>query len=99
MRKIKDAASEIPLPGFEEFQADFLLSRRAELQILFKSLREQDFVVLSNHAHKWRGFSAPYGFQELGVMAIELEECALSKDAQSCEALLRGVADYLGNDD
>lgn len=99
LRKIKDAASEIPLPGFEQFQTDFLLSRKAEIVILVEALQALDYRVLYEHAHNWRGFSDAYGFQELAVMASKLEEFALSKNAQSCEEILKQVTDYLGNDD
>lgn len=96
MRKISDPASEICLPGFEKFQTEFLKSRREELVGLYTAVKEQNFMILTNQSHKWRGFSAPYGFQELSRLADELEEQALSENAQSCEEVLNKVAAYLG---
>lgn len=99
MRKITNPALEVCLPGFEQFQAEFLKTRREELITLRLNLLELNFQALTNQTHKWRGFSAPYGFQELGLLADELEEQALSKNAQGCELVMLRVADYLGNDD
>ena len=96
MRKIRNASLEVPLPGFEEFHDEFLATRKVELIVLNEALGRQEFQVLSGYAHKWRGFSAPYGFQELGELANELEEQALGENTQSCEDILKRVADYLG---
>lgn len=99
MRKITDPTLEVCLPGFEQFQAEFLKTRREELIALNTALKELDFQALSTQTHRWRGFSAPYGFQELALLADELEEQALSKNAQGCEKVLKRVAAYLGSDD
>lgn len=99
MRIIKNPASEVCLPGFEKFHAEFLKSRREELIDLDLALKAENFLALSNQSHRWRGFSAPYGFQELAELAEELGEQALSKNAQSCEEVLKRVADYLGKGD
>ena len=99
MRKITDPALEVCLPGFEQFQAEFLRTRREELIALNSALKELDFQALSTQTHRWRGFSAPYGFQELALLADELEAQALSKNAQGCEEVLNRVAAYLGTDD
>lgn len=99
MRKITNPATEVCLPGFEKFHPEFLKSRREELISLVAALKELDFSVLIGHSHKWRGFSAPYGFQELAVLAEELETEALRKNSQSCELILVKIADYLGTED
>lgn len=98
MRKITNPASEIPLEGFEQYQDEFLVTRKEELLTLREALKSSNFRPLAEQAHKWRGFSAPYGFQELGLLADRLEDAALSKDAQGCDKVLKQVADYLGAD-
>jgi HPt (histidine-containing phosphotransfer) domain-containing protein len=99
LRKINDPASEVCLPGFEQFQAEFLNTRREEMISLYSALKDLDYVTLEKQCHKWRGFAAPYGFQELALLANDLEEQALSKNTQGCDAVLKRIADYLGNDD
>lgn len=96
MRKIRNPEKEIALPGFEVFHVEFLESRREELVLLKASLAAGDFKALEVCGHKWKGFCNPYGFQELGEMAIEMEELAERKSSDSCDALLKRIEEYLG---
>lgn len=98
MRKIRNPAAEIPLPGFEVFHQEFLTERKAELILLWSALERHDFEVLGQMGHKWKGFSAPYGFQELAELAIKLEGASLLSDNSLCLSLLNEISAYLGND-
>jgi len=95
MRKIQDPQTEIPLAGLEDYYQDFLTSREAELNELRFALTQPDFAAVMALAHKWKGFSAPYGFGQLGVLAAELEEAARNSSLDSCHALISEVSDYL----
>lgn len=60
------------------------------------SLAANDFKALEDCGHKWKGFCNPYGFQELGEMAIEMEEAAENRSAVLCQSLLKRIEEYLG---
>lgn len=96
MRKIQDPKSEVPLPGFEAFHDDFLASRKEEIVTLKSALAAQDFKALVSRAHQWKGFAAPYGFQELETRAINLEKHALNSDHDQCAKILKEIEEYLG---
>ena len=95
MRKIQNLKSEIPLEGLEGFYPEFLSSREAELGDLKQALSGSDFTSIMALAHKWKGFSAPYGFGQLGLLAAELEEAARNNSLDQCKALTQEIAEYL----
>ncbi|MBA2405539.1 MAG: hypothetical protein H0V66_12255 [Bdellovibrionales bacterium] len=99
MRKIRNPSSEIPWPGLEEFQSDFLASRKVELIALVAALSRSDFKAIGKQTHIWKGFAGPYGFQELELLSLELEESAEREDQIRCEILLKEIEDYLGTDE
>lgn len=98
MRKIRNPAAEIPLPGFEVFYEDFLASRKDELIELMSAVSRDEFKALAQMAHKWKGFSSPYGFQELAELAVLLEDAANEENNPECSRLLQEIGAYLGVD-
>ncbi len=98
MRKIRNPENEIPLAGFEVFHDEFLKSRREELIGLKAALAAGDFKALEDCGHKWKGFCNPYGFQELGEMAIEMEGAAKDRSNDSCFLIIKRIEDYLGKE-
>lgn len=95
MRKIQDLDSETPLEGLEGFYDEFLTSRLAELGELNLALKTGDFKAATALGHKWKGFSAPYGFGQLGLLATELEVAAKEGHSEQCLALAKEIAEYL----
>jgi HPt (histidine-containing phosphotransfer) domain-containing protein len=95
MRKIQNLKAEIPLDGLEVYYLEFLGSREAELTDLKQALVETDFTSILGLGHKWKGYSAPYGFGQLAILAAELEEAALSHSIEQCKALTQEIAEYL----
>ncbi|HXH75507.1 MAG TPA: Hpt domain-containing protein [Bacteriovoracaceae bacterium] len=96
MRKLSDPTTEVPLPGLESYHDEFLASRKGELSVLKEAMKTKDFKVLSLMAHKWKGFSAPYGFQELERLSLSLEKCAEDEQNDQCNELLMKIEAYLG---
>lgn len=86
---------ETPVPGLEEFAEEFLLDRLKEVQKLTDSLKKRDFDGIKAIAHKWRGYSAPYGFGQLEKISILLEENASNHLAKACEDQLLSATKYL----
>ena len=95
MRKIQNQKTEIPLDGLEGHYQEFLGTREAELSDLKKALAENDFTSIMGLGHKWKGFSAPYGFGQLALLAAELEEAARSSSLDQCHDLTQDIAEYL----
>lgn len=97
MRKITNPSFEIPVPGLEEYYSDFLSSRKKELYSLIVSLNAGDYQALKERIHEWKGYAAPYGFQELEILAKKLEPHVLNFEYENCHEVLREVKDYLGH--
>ena len=86
---------EIPLAGLESFVPGFMRDRRKEVDQYLGTGQALDMVALAKLAHQWKGFSEPYGFKALGIMATELEQKAKASDAPECHRLLAQIDQYL----
>ena len=62
---------------------------------MHQSLNNQDFEGLRQLAHKWKGFSDPYGFQTLTHLSKQLEQSSASKDKTSSVEILTQIDEYL----
>jgi HPt (histidine-containing phosphotransfer) domain-containing protein len=91
----KNPSLEFPLKGLEGFIDEFLVCRLEELSEVKIALGQKDYPNLLQITHKWRGISAPYGFGELAVLAIELEDAVESYQTHLCENLVQEVELYL----
>jgi HPt (histidine-containing phosphotransfer) domain-containing protein len=69
---LKDIKEEHPQEGLEEFTEEFLEDRFLELETINNSVAVDDYTQLFEIAHKWKGFSSPYGFNHLENLAIRI---------------------------
>ncbi len=90
-----DLSNEQPEPGLEPFVTEFLNDREEELPQLENSIEQKDFNSIRQLAHRWKGFCAPYGFEGLGALSLELENAADDKDSAACMNLYKEMNDYL----
>ena len=97
MRKSRNPASEIPLPGLQPFIAEFSASRKEELVQLKGYLDASDFEAMRKLAHTWKGFAVPYGYGILEYLAIELELAAEDRNREVCQSLVKEVEIYLSS--
>ncbi len=95
MQSQSSDSQEIPSPGLEEFVEEFLTDRLTEIKILRASLMAQDFESIRIQAHKWKGFSSPYGFGQLEKIGCLLEKSAEQKLEKDCKAHLINALSYL----
>jgi HPt (histidine-containing phosphotransfer) domain-containing protein len=95
LRKQFDLTSEIPLPGLESYYDEFLASRIEELEETRRALIGKNYQIVAEYAHKWKGFSAPYGFGVLGQLAQEIEKCLELDEIEHCGTLLAEAKVYL----
>ena len=87
--------NETPLEGLEHLVHDFLLKRKTELQELENFVAQQDFDQIRHLTHKWKGYSAPYGFGRLGALAETMNTLANEKDGQQCKVIFAQMKTYL----
>lgn len=90
-----DLSKEKASPGLEEFVLEFYEDRIAELSEMHKFLANHDFSSVQVLAHKWRGFSKPYGFDYLESLSISLEVSSKGEDLHQSNSLLEKISEYL----
>lgn len=83
------------MPGLEEFVGEFLKDRLSEMEVVKNSLKQKDLETIKRMAHKWKGYSEPYGFGQLGVLAKDLENSAAKGNFQDCQNQLSSICEYL----
>jgi len=92
---IESIKNECPQQGLEPFVKGFLADRCDESEELAVFLSKSDFEQIKSLAHKWKGFSLPYGFKLLGELSIDLELAAKQSDLGQCELLVQDIKKYL----
>jgi HPt (histidine-containing phosphotransfer) domain-containing protein len=90
-----DNEGETPLAGLESFVPGFMRDRRNEINSFLGKGQSLDLVALQKTAHQWKGFSEPYGFKTLGLLAQELELKAKAGDYAECNRILAQIDQYL----
>lgn len=90
-----DLTSEVPIPGLEIYYEEFLATRIDELETVKSALNVGNYQVITDLAHKWKGFSAPYGFGILGQLAMKIEKCLEGAEIEYCRVLIDEVEFYL----
>lgn len=82
-------------PALSEFFDDFINERETEIIALQKGISEKDFQLIEELSHKWKGFSAPYGFAGLAEIAGKMENSARNNDIETSDQLAQEVIEYL----
>lgn len=90
-----NSTDEKPLPELKAFYEEFLQKRISELQILQTALQSQNLSAVAHVAHQWKGFCAPYGFAQLGVLASELEASVSDENHEQCRVVIERMRTYL----
>lgn len=96
--EVLNREGEQPLEGLESFVPGFLEDRKKELSTYkpaSNSSSNVDLQALQKVAHQWKGFSEPYGFKTLGLLAADLETKAKDGDQEECQRLLNEIDEYL----
>lgn len=82
-------------PGLEKYVPEFYQDRLRELQEIESLLHLSDFEAIRAISHKWKGYSAPYGFHTLAKLGSDLELCCLSGELSRSQLLIKNISDYL----
>ena len=81
--------------GLEEYVDEFVEDRTHELESLKISLENDDFESIREVTHRWKGFCAPYGFNFLEKMSLEIEKYISSKDKEQLNNAFKNIESYL----
>lgn len=87
--------SESITSGLEPYIPDFVKDREAEIELLDDHLKEHNWQEIRSIAHKWQGFSRPYGFLSLEILAKELGTGSKDEDHNKCEQILKQARVYM----
>lgn len=92
---MRDYKDEKPQAGLESFVLEFLRDRLIEIDTLSERISLEDLQDVEAIAHRWKGFSGPYGFQELERLSLLMEEAAKKSDLNLVKSLFRDIENYL----
>ncbi len=81
--------------ALEPFISEFYADRIEEIEQVDSAAQSGDFTLIKDVAHKWKGYSAPYGFNHLGTLAVELESAAKSSDQSRCKSYVNDIKKYM----
>ncbi|MBD64888.1 MAG: hypothetical protein CME62_06755 [Halobacteriovoraceae bacterium] len=87
--------NEKTLDGLQEFVGEFYSDRNDELSQMREMLKEKNYEELRAMAHKWKGFSVPYGFNGLETLSRQLEKDCESMDYGAASERIEQISDYL----
>lgn len=90
--KIED---EKAAPELESYVAEFYKDRLLELDQVKKNFDTEDFDSIRKIAHKWKGFSSPYGFHQLESLSSDLELSCENSEAEETLQTIQKITSYL----
>jgi HPt (histidine-containing phosphotransfer) domain-containing protein len=73
----------------------FLERKRGDFSTILADVGASDFAEIARLAHRIKGEGGSYGFDELTVMAREIEECAKGGDRAAIVDLVARASAYL----
>lgn len=75
----------------------FLENRKKDIVSLVGQVEAADIIAIGQLAHKIKGSSASYGFQELSRIAAELEIASKANDMVTIQKLVPSLKEHLDN--
>jgi HPt (histidine-containing phosphotransfer) domain-containing protein len=85
--------STVDIPN--EARLKYIERRRTDLENCRKALLQDDFKTLAQVGHQIKGNAITFGFEELGILATELESSALEKDKKQLGLILDRFGLYI----
>jgi len=89
------AKKEKPIDALKGFTGEFMGDRLEELKELDSYQKSGSFDEIRALAHKWKGFSEPYGFQTLAALSKDLEVALDANDVDKSTQLIEEIKKYL----
>ncbi len=82
-------------PGLEKYVPEFYQDRVKELETIQSLIGSNDLESIRAITHRWKGYSAPYGFHTLARLGSDLEVCCLGGEVNRSQLLIKNISDYL----
>lgn len=82
-----------PIP--EELRLRYLARRSKDIEDCFERLRQMDWAFFERLGHQLKGNAPSYGYEDLGRIALKIEQSAISKDLMDLERHLNDFRDWL----
>tara|TARA_Y100000031_G_C8019008_1_gene291613 strand:+ start:121 stop:456 length:336 start_codon:yes stop_codon:yes gene_type:complete len=79
----------------ESLIQEFYEDRIEDLNLVKNALNEGNFRLISETAHKWKGYAKPYGFAHLGELGATIEEKAKAGETESLGMYLEEASEYM----
>ncbi len=90
-----DISNEKAVQGLEVFAQNFHNDRVQELKDIKSFYQAENLQKIKAIAHKWKGYSAPYGFNTLEKLSIELENETIKENKLKVGELIEQIENYL----
>lgn len=81
----------------EEMKAKYIERRKQDYATCVDALKNNDFETFLRIGHQLKGNAASFGFDDLGLIAAELETAAKVKDLSQIKNLLTKFESFLKN--
>ena len=91
----EEIIKEAPQKGLESYLREFYDDRLSEIKTAHDYLDRQNFDLIKELAHKWKGYSSPYGFNLLGQLGKELEVASLNREETESREILDLIDQYM----
>jgi HPt (histidine-containing phosphotransfer) domain-containing protein len=79
----------------EDIKLKYIERRKNDLTHCRQALADLNFQYLASIGHQIKGNASSFGYDELSLIAIEMEELALKMDAQNLISTLDRFENYL----
>ena len=73
----------------------YIERRKTDLENCKKALAAEDYTALARIGHQIKGNASTFGYDELNVIAIDLEDMALKKDGAGLNAVILRFTQFL----
>jgi len=81
----------------KKFIPQILENTKNDIDALKKSIEEKNFDEIYRMAHSMKGYAKPFGFNELGDLAIQIQDAAKEKSFDDVCELAEAIDDCFIN--
>ena len=78
-----------------ELRMNYIARRKSDLEKCKSAVQQNDFETLYSIGHQIKGNASTFGYDELALIAIDLEKFAHLKDVQKLDHILIRMAEFL----
>lgn len=87
--------SDIDIPP--DVRLKYLERRQTDYENCQKAISEKNFEALKHIGHQIKGNAVTFGYDDLGEIAIDLEQSAIQQDMEKLNAIMARFSDFLAH--